>query len=58
MASLPLGPRIDEVYARTYERVLERNRRYYDRYPADRERVLALHDRIEDDDSGCRAATV
>ena len=28
-----LGPRIDEIYARTYERVLERNRRYYDRYP-------------------------
>src|ERR1700733_14213976 len=31
-----LGPRIDDVYARTYERVLDRNRRYYDRYPADR----------------------
>jgi pimeloyl-ACP methyl ester carboxylesterase len=45
-----LGPRIDEVYARTYERVLDRNRRYYDRYPADRERVLALHDRIENDE--------
>ena len=45
-----LGPRIDEVYARTYERVLERNRRYYDRYPADRERVLALHERIENDE--------
>ena len=40
----PLGPRIDEVYARTYARVLERNRRYYERYPADRERALALHD--------------
>jgi pimeloyl-ACP methyl ester carboxylesterase len=45
-----LGPRIDEVYARTYERVLDRNRRYYDRYPADRERVMALHDRIENDE--------
>ena len=43
----PLGPRIDEVYARTYERVLMRNRRYYERYPADRERVLRLHDLIE-----------
>ena len=43
-AGIPaLGPRIDEVYARTYERVLERNRRYYERYPADRERALALH---------------
>src|SRR3984885_4238021 len=45
-----LGPRIDDVYARTYERVLDRNRRYYDRYPADRERVLALHDRIQNDE--------
>jgi pimeloyl-ACP methyl ester carboxylesterase len=42
----PLGARIDEVYARTYERVLERNRRYYARYPADRERVLRLHDLV------------
>ena len=41
----PLGPRIDEVYARTYELVLERNRRYYERYPADRERVRRLHER-------------
>jgi len=45
-----LGPRIDDVYTRTYERVLERNRRYYERYPADRERVLALHDRIDHDE--------
>jgi pimeloyl-ACP methyl ester carboxylesterase len=45
----PLGPRIDEVYARTYERVLERNRRYYERYPADRELAVALHQRLDDD---------
>ena len=45
----PLGPRIDDVYALTYERVLERTRRYYDRYPADRERALALHQRLDDD---------
>jgi pimeloyl-ACP methyl ester carboxylesterase len=45
----PLGPRIDEVYARTYERVLERTRRYYERYPADRERALALHQRLDND---------
>ena len=44
-----LGPRIDEVYARTYGRVLERNRRYYARYPADRERVRTLHQRLDDD---------
>jgi pimeloyl-ACP methyl ester carboxylesterase len=34
---------IDDVYARTYERTLERNRRYYERYPTDRGRVRALH---------------
>ena len=43
----PIGARVDEVYARTYARVLERNRRYYERYPADRERVLRLHEMIE-----------
>jgi pimeloyl-ACP methyl ester carboxylesterase len=48
----PLGFRIDEVYARTYERVLERNRRYYERYPADRERVLRLHDLVAGESVG------
>ena len=44
-----LGPRIDEVYARTYSRVLERTSRYYERYPGDRERARALHQRLDDD---------
>ena len=44
-----LGPRIDDVYARTYALVLERNRRYYARYPGDYDRVLRLHERIESD---------
>jgi hypothetical protein len=35
------------VYERTYALVLERTRRYYERYPADRDRVLRLHERIE-----------
>jgi pimeloyl-ACP methyl ester carboxylesterase len=43
----PLGARIDEVYERTYARVLDRNRRFYERYPADRGRVLRLHERIQ-----------
>ena len=46
----PLGPRIDDVYRATYARTLERNRRYYDRYPEDGRRVRALHERLEDDD--------
>jgi pimeloyl-ACP methyl ester carboxylesterase len=46
----PLGPRIDDVYRATYARTLERNRRYYDRYPGDRARVRALHERLEAQD--------
>src|SRR3954453_23019799 len=46
----PLGERIDDVYRHTYARTLERNRRYYERYPEDRERVRALHERLEADD--------
>ncbi len=43
----PLGSAVDEVYVRTYERVLERNRRYFARYPSDFARVSKLRDRIE-----------
>ncbi|MBV8947590.1 MAG: alpha/beta fold hydrolase [Solirubrobacterales bacterium] len=45
----PIGARVDEVYAHTYARVLERSRRYYQRYPGDRERVLHLHELIARD---------
>ncbi|MGN6870001.1 MAG: alpha/beta fold hydrolase [Solirubrobacteraceae bacterium] len=41
-----LGPRIDEIYAHTYARTLERSRRYYERYPADRDRVRRIHDLV------------
>jgi pimeloyl-ACP methyl ester carboxylesterase len=44
----PLDHSVDEVYARTYERVLERNRRYYDRFPQDRERVQRLRAVIDE----------
>jgi pimeloyl-ACP methyl ester carboxylesterase len=40
----PIGRGPDEVYEATYARVLERNRRYYARYPEDRERFLAARD--------------
>ncbi len=33
----PVGRPTDDVYRLTYERVLERTRRYYERYPADRD---------------------
>jgi pimeloyl-ACP methyl ester carboxylesterase len=48
----PFGERIDDVYRATYARVLERSRRYYDRYPADRARVRALHERLATEDVG------
>jgi pimeloyl-ACP methyl ester carboxylesterase len=38
----PIDRPVDDVYAATYARMLERNRRYYKRYPGDRERVRAL----------------
>jgi pimeloyl-ACP methyl ester carboxylesterase len=41
----PVGHHVDDVYRATYARVLERTRRYYERYPQDRERVRALHAR-------------
>ncbi len=43
----PVGRPVDEIYAATYTTMLERNRRYYGRYPRDRHRVRALHDRLD-----------
>ncbi|HKA08980.1 MAG TPA: alpha/beta fold hydrolase [Candidatus Dormibacteraeota bacterium] len=43
----PIGRPTDDVYAATYRRVLDRNRQYFGRYPADRDRVLSLLRRLE-----------
>ncbi|MGO9884556.1 MAG: alpha/beta fold hydrolase [Solirubrobacteraceae bacterium] len=43
----PLSRPIDEIYARTYARVLERNRRFYASFPADRARVRRLRTVVE-----------
>lgn len=40
----PVGRHPDEVYRATYATMLDRNRRYYRRYPADHDRVLRLLD--------------
>ena len=45
-----IGTPIDEVYAATWERMAERNRRYYARFPQDRERMLALVARLQAED--------
>jgi pimeloyl-ACP methyl ester carboxylesterase len=41
----PLGNRIDDVYDATFASVIAAGRRYYERYPGDRARVLALRER-------------
>jgi len=43
----PVGRHPDEVYRATYGRILDRCRRYYERYPEDRARVLALLERLD-----------
>jgi pimeloyl-ACP methyl ester carboxylesterase len=45
----PVGRPVDDAYRATYARMLERNRRHYDRYPGDRDRVRALVARLDDD---------
>src|SRR5690242_13278154 len=46
----PIGRPVDDIYSATYERMLERNRLYYERYPEDRLRVRRLMDRLATDD--------
>jgi pimeloyl-ACP methyl ester carboxylesterase len=46
----PIGNRIDEAYRATYQRTIDRCRRYYERYPDDIERVRRIHERLEKDD--------
>jgi pimeloyl-ACP methyl ester carboxylesterase len=46
----PVERHIDDVYRATYARVLDRCRRYYERYPADRARVRELRRRLDAED--------
>ncbi len=41
---------VDDVYGATWERLREANRRYFERYPDDRDRVGEAHRRIEAED--------
>jgi pimeloyl-ACP methyl ester carboxylesterase len=45
-----IGVPIDEVYRATWERTIERNRRYYARFPQDHERMLELVKRLDAED--------
>ena len=46
----PIGLHPDEIYRATYAVILERNRRFYARYPGDRARVRDIHERLQADD--------
>ena len=46
----PIARPTDDVYRATYERVRERNRRFYARYPDDLDRVRAIHARLAEED--------
>lgn len=46
----PLDRHPDDVYRATYERARAKNAAYYERYPEDRDRVLAIAERLEAED--------
>ena len=46
----PIGRPVDEVYAATYLRIIERNQAYFARYPDDRRAVQEILRRLDDED--------
>jgi len=44
----PIGRPVDDVYGATYKRLIEANRRYFERYPDDRARVDDILRRLDD----------
>jgi pimeloyl-ACP methyl ester carboxylesterase len=46
----PVGRPVDDIYAATYVRVIEANRRYFARYPEDRERAREAFRRVREED--------
>jgi len=46
----PIGRPVDDIYGATYTRLLERNERYFERYPDDRLRVREILRRLDDED--------
>jgi pimeloyl-ACP methyl ester carboxylesterase len=46
----PIGRPVDDIYGATYRRLIERNRRYFERYPGDRTRVDRILRRLDDED--------
>jgi pimeloyl-ACP methyl ester carboxylesterase len=46
----PLGGNPDDVYRATYRTVADKSRRYYERYPEDRDRVAAIAEHLDRED--------
>jgi pimeloyl-ACP methyl ester carboxylesterase len=46
----PIGRPVDDIYGATYRKLLDRNRRYFERYPDDRARVREILGRLDSDD--------
>jgi pimeloyl-ACP methyl ester carboxylesterase len=46
----PIGRPVDDVYGATYRRLLDKNRRYFERYPHDRQRVREILRRLDAED--------
>src|SRR6478735_10738443 len=46
----PIGRPVDDIYGATYQRAMQKNRGYFERYPEDRQRSRAIFDRLETED--------
>jgi pimeloyl-ACP methyl ester carboxylesterase len=46
----PIGRPVDDIYGATYRKLIEKNRRYFARYPDDRDRVTEILRRLDEDD--------
>jgi pimeloyl-ACP methyl ester carboxylesterase len=46
----PIGRPVDDVYAATYVRLIEKNREYFARYPDDRDRLRSIVERLDSED--------
>jgi len=46
----PIGRPVDDIYGATYRRVIERNERYFERYPEDRARLHEIVRRLDNEE--------
>ena len=46
----PIGRPVDDIYGATYRRLIDKNERYFERYPDDRERTRTILERLDAED--------